>query len=98
MDSPSTGDLRLCGTPLTNGFNWNYQFKFHPHGSLEPVVERLEKAFLETLDIAMTEWARTGFPSSKQGIVPLKPVAFEIAGRNFAWEPPQVPPSWKKPE
>jgi hypothetical protein len=80
---------------LTNGFDWNIQFKFHPHDSSEPAVQILESAFGEIMNEFMTEWVRQGLRPSKKSLPPLKPVAFEIAGRNFIWEPPEVPHSWE---
>ena len=81
---------------LTNGFDWNIQFKFHPHGSSEAAVQSLEAAFSEVVNDFMTEWVRQGLQPSGRSLPPLKPVAFDIAGRSFFWEPPQVPRSWEQ--
>ena len=85
--------LCISAWVLTNGFDWNIQFKFHPHDSSEPIVQKLETAFETTMNEFMTEWVRQGMQSPGRRLPPLKPVAFEIAGRNFTWEPPDVPPS-----
>jgi len=80
---------------LTNGFDWNIQFKFNPQGSQEAGIKSLEAAFYEIVDDFMTEWVRRGPQPSGRSLRPLHPVAFDIAGRKFTWEPPQVPPSWE---
>jgi hypothetical protein len=78
---------------LTNGFDWQIQFKFHPTDSSEPVIQKLSAAFSVVTDEMMTEWARSGF-KSKRPLMPLKPIAFEIAGRTFFWEPGRISPTW----
>jgi hypothetical protein len=81
---------------LTNGFDWNLQFKFHPQGSPEAAIQSLEAAFFEVVNDFMAEWVRQRLRPSGRSLPPLKPVAFDIAGRNFTWEPPQLPRSWEQ--
>ena len=78
---------------LTNGFDWQILFKFHPHESPEPIVQKLSNAFSAVMNKMMTEWARSGFKAQRP-FLPLKPVGFEIAGRTFAWEPERIPTTW----
>jgi hypothetical protein len=78
---------------LTNGFDSQIQFKFHPLDSSEPTVQKLSDAFSAATDEMMTEWARSGF-KSKRPLMPLNPIAFEIAGRTFFWEPEHVSQTW----
>ena len=81
---------------LTNGFDWDIQFKFYPEESPEPVIDVLKAAFGPSVDELMTAWARNGFRPTRESLLPVKPVAFDIAGRTFAWEPPDVPRSWEQ--
>jgi hypothetical protein len=78
---------------LTNGFDSQIQFKFHPLDSCEPMVQKLSDAFSAATGEMMAEWARSGF-ESKRPLMPLKPIAFEIAGRTFFWEPERIAQTW----
>ncbi len=78
---------------LTNGFDWQILFKFHPLDSPEPMVQKLSNAFSTATNEMMTEWARSGF-KTKRPLMPLKPIAFEIAGRTFFWEPERISQPW----
>ena len=78
---------------LTNGFDWQILFSFHPLESPHPIVKKVSNAFSAVTNELMTEWARSGF-KARRPVMPLKPIAFEIAGRSFSWEPERIPPTW----
>jgi hypothetical protein len=78
---------------LTNGFDWQILFKFHPLDSSELVVQKLSNAFSAVTDEMMTEWARSGCKSARP-LMPLKPIAFELTGRTFFWEPERISQTW----
>lgn len=62
---------------LTNGFDWQIQFKFYPSDSPKPVIRKLRMAFCKVLDETMTVWARSGFKPSRDCLLPLKPLSLK---------------------
>jgi len=78
---------------LTNGFDWQILFKFYPVESREPMIQQCGDAFVAVTNEMMTEWAQSGF-KVRRPVLPLKPVAFEVAGRTFVWEPERLSQTW----
>lgn len=90
-------DIAICISVwvLTNGLEWKIYFRFHPLDPPDPAIRRIEDAFSACRDKYMRRWAQTGFVPDKNAICPVKPIAFDIAGRRFIRDHAQIPPSWR---
>lgn len=79
---------------LTNGFDSEAHYKFHPTHSKHAVVEKLLKAFDKRFEEAMTAVIRGTISEGADLSNPLKPCCFGSEGIDFYWQPPIIPRTW----
>ena len=87
--------LAISTWSVTNGFDSYTFFNVYPERPSDPVVQRLREAFAARFEQAMTKLTRGQLQEDETLSDPLKPVAFNVDGLDFAWMPPFVPASWK---
>jgi hypothetical protein len=87
--------LAISTWSVTNGFDSYIYFNAYPEGPSDPVVQRLKEAFAARFEQAMTKLVRGQLQEDETLSDPLKPVAFQVEGLDFAWMPPSVPATWQ---
>lgn len=80
---------------VTNGFDTEVFYRLHPDRPQHPIIDRLKEAFAARFMEVMTSLARGELGPSVETSDPLKPVAFEMNGLDFAWQPPRIPLPWQ---
>lgn len=79
---------------VTNGFDSEIFYRMHPDDPQQEVVRRLQDAFAGRFEEAMTKLIR-GQLDGATLVDPLQPHAFVVDGLDFAWVPPELPPTWR---
>ena len=79
---------------VTNGFDSQIFFRTYPSEPTISAVERLCKGFATRFEEAMTKLVLGTLPQAAEVADPLTPVAFNVNGLDFAWQPPTLPASW----
>lgn len=86
--------LAITTWNVTNGFDSEVFYYMHPHDPEHEVVRRLQNAFGPLFIDAMTKLMQGSLDPETALADPLQPRAFVVDGLDFAWMPPELPPTW----
>lgn len=90
--------LAISTWSVTNGLDSYAFFRAYPPQPEQAVVRRLQEAFSQRFEQAMTKLMTGQLGPSDQLSDPLMPLTFSVDGLDFAWMPPEVPASWREKE
>ncbi len=93
----STLSIVICisAWTVTNGFDTEIHFMFHPAECDNLKVGRLQSAFWKEINTMMAEWSQTGLEEPSFPAKPLRPIVFNVDDGVYTFPAPKVPSSVK---